>query len=295
MTYEQQLRAAQQEVDAALETWFARVFPARASSAVARAAAYSLLGGGKRVRGVLALETCRQLCGDSRPAASYAAAVEMLHCYSLIHDDLPCMDNDDTRRGQPSCHKAFDEVTALLAGDALLTAAFDALCSNDNTAQQNVSAVQLLARAAGPCGMVYGQELDLAAEACPVDEAGLLRIHEHKTGRLIRAAVALGATAGGAAPAQYAALDSYAADLGLVFQIVDDVLDVTSTQEVLGKPIGSDSENHKTTFVTLHGVDGALARAQQVTQRACDTLQTAFGQQAEFLCLLAQRLPHRSK
>ena len=283
------------ETEAALREQFRTVFPPIEDSAVAAAAAYSLLDGGKRVRGMLALSVCELISGKTAPAASYAAAIEMVHCYSLIHDDLPCMDNDDYRRGKLSCHKKFGETTALLAGDALLTAAFDTLTRNENTAAQNAEAVRLLAHAAGPCGMVLGQELDLAAEETPVDEAGLLRVHENKTGRLIRAAVGLGAAAGGAGDRQKATLDRYAADIGLVFQIVDDVLDVSASAEQLGKPVGSDRENNKTTFVTLKGVEAAMQQATVLTQEACEVLQDGFGEKAAFLCQFAQQLLHREK
>ena len=291
---EQYLKVYQQQVENTLQRMMETVFPPQAGSAVARAAAYSLLGGGKRVRGVLTLAASALVCGDAAPAESYAAALEMLHCYSLIHDDLPCMDNDDFRRGRPSCHKAFGETTALLAGDALLTAAFETLCRNENGGEKNARAVQLLARAAGPHGMVLGQELDLAAEETPVDEAGLLLIHTNKTGRLLRAAVGLGAIAAGASGVQAAALDGYAERIGMVFQIVDDILDVTATSEELGKPIGSDAENNKTTFVTLKGIDAARAEAERLTREACVLLQNTFGESADFLCNYAQKLVERS-
>ena len=292
---EKKLSAYQAAVEKALPELMALTFPASEESAVTRAAAYSLLGGGKRVRGVLTLAACELVCGDAAPAVSYACALEMMHCYSLIHDDLPCMDDDDYRRGRPSCHKAFGETTALLAGDALLTAAFDALCQNENGGEKNAKAVALLARAGGPCGMILGQELDLAAETVPVDEAGLLKIHANKTGRLLRAAVGLGAAAAGADAQQTAALDEYAACIGMVFQIVDDILDVTATAEELGKPIGSDAENNKTTFVTLKGLDEARCEAEALTEKACAVLYGQFGEQADFLCEYARRLVRRTK
>ena len=292
--FKEKLSACQAAVEAALPVLLKETFPAQEESAVARAAAYSLLGGGKRVRGVLTLAACELVCGDTAPAVSYACALEMLHCYSLIHDDLPCMDDDDYRRGRPSCHKAFGEPTALLAGDALLTAAFDALCQNENGGEKNAKAVALLARAAGPCGMILGQELDLAAELVPVDEAGLLKIHANKTGRLLRAAAGLGAAAAGADAQQAAALDEYASCIGMVFQIVDDILDVTSTVEELGKPIGSDADNNKTTFVTLKGLEEARREARALTEKACGVLRAQFGEPAEFLCAYAQQLVERS-
>ena len=292
--FKEKLAAYQAYVEKSLPELLSAAFPAQEESAVARAAAYSLLGGGKRVRAVLTLASCEIAGGDTALACSYACALEMLHCYSLIHDDLPCMDNDDYRRGRPSCHKAFDETTALLAGDALLTAAFDTLCQNENGGEKNAKAVALLARAAGPCGMILGQELDLAAEKAPVDEEGLLKIHANKTGRLLRAAAGLGAIAAGADAQQTAALDEYASCIGMVFQIVDDILDVTATAEELGKPIGSDVQNNKTTFVTLKGLDAAHNEAEALTKKACDVLRVQFGAKADFLCEYAQRLVHRS-
>ena len=259
-------------------------------SEVCRAARYSLLGGGKRIRAVLVLSVCDMLGGDMQTAESFAAAVEMLHCYSLIHDDLPCMDNDDLRRGRPSCHKAFGEATAMLAGDVLLTEAFEVIANAPGSPQACVTAARALGAGAGSHGMVYGQELDLKYEALAATEEQLRRIHRNKTGALINAAVQMGAAAAGATSQQCAALAEYAYGLGLVFQIVDDVLDVTSTPEQLGKPIGSDSENGKTTFVTLYGTQGAMELAQNLNDQTCTGLQEHFGEKASFLRQLAQQL-----
>ncbi len=260
------------------------------SSSTARAARYSLLSGGKRVRAVLCLAVCDMLGGDMHAAAQFAGAVEMLHCYSLIHDDLPCMDNDDMRRGKPSCHKAFDEATALLAGDLLLTEAFEAVANAKTTAFIRAHAGVTLAKGAGSSGMIYGQELDLFYETQQADEAMLRKIHRNKTGALINAAVQLGAVASNADDLTCAALEQYAFAVGLVFQIVDDVLDETSTAEELGKPIGSDRENGKTTFTTLYGTEGAMQLAQSINQKACKELETRFGEKAIFLIALAQQL-----
>ena len=230
-----------------------------AQSELGQAARYSLLGGGKRVRAVLTLAACA-LCGaDAADALDYACALEMLHCYSLIHDDLPCMDNDDFRRGRPSCHKQFGEATALLAADALVTAAFETIANAACSAESRVEAVQLLAKGGGDRGMLYGQELDKHFETVRANEQELLALHAHKTGALIIAAVELGCAAAGVRPDDEArrALVRYAAEVGLVFQIVDDILDVTSTTEELGKSVGSDADNDKTTFITLYGLQGA--------------------------------------
>lgn len=262
-------------------------------SQVCQAARYSLLAGGKRVRAILVLAACDLLGGDVRAAADFAAAVEMLHCYSLIHDDLPCMDNDDFRRGKPSCHKVYGEATALLAGDALLTAAFEAVANAPLPSQACAGAAKALAFGAGARGMVWGQELDLRFEAVPADAQQLRQIHKNKTGALINAAVQMGAAAAGGSPQDAARLQSYAFDLGLVFQIVDDVLDVTSTQAELGKPIGSDAQNGKTTFVTLYGAQKAMELAGQITQKSCGALLAAYGEKAGFLAQMALALAER--
>lgn len=265
-------------------------------SELGQAARYSLLGGGKRVRAVLTLAACA-LCGaDAADALDYACALEMLHCYSLIHDDLPCMDNDDFRRGRPSCHKQFGEATALLAADALVTAAFETIANATCSAESRVEAVQLLAKGGGDRGMLYGQELDKHFETVRANEQELLALHAHKTGALIIAAVELGCAAAGVRPDDEArrALVRYAAEVGLVFQIVDDILDVTSTTEELGKPVGSDADNDKTTFITLYGLQGAHEKAEHHNAAALAALD-ALGPRADFLRLMAAELLERKK
>ena len=260
---------------------------------IAKAARYSLLGGGKRIRAVLALAACELSGTAPEKALDYACALEMLHCYSLIHDDLPCMDNDDMRRGKPSCHKAFGESTAMLAGDVLLTEAFEAVAGAPAPASVCVHAAQALGAGAGSRGMVYGQELDLKYEALAATEEQLRLIHRHKTGALINAAIQMGGAAAQADEVQRKALEAYAYGIGLVFQVVDDVLDVTGTAEQLGKPIGSDSENGKTTFVTLFGVDGAMQLAEKLNDETCTALRDAFGEKSAFLEQLARTLLNR--
>ena len=282
--YEAYLAQASKALDAACGQFLPE------TSEVCRAARYSLLGGGKRIRAVLVLSVCDLLGGDKAAAGQFAAAVEMLHCYSLIHDDLPCMDNDDLRRGRPSCHKAFDEATAMLAGDVLLTEAFEVVANAPASAQACVRAARALGAGAGSRGMVYGQELDLKYEALAATEDQLRLIHRNKTGALINAAVQMGAAAAEADTETCRVLEAYAYGLGLVFQIVDDVLDVTSTPEQLGKPIGSDSENGKTTFATLYGVQGAMDLAQKLNAETCAQLHSHFGTKAAFLEQLAQQL-----
>ena len=287
MDYATQYQEYLARVNRALETACDAFLPEE--SEVCRAARYSLLGGGKRIRAVLVLAVCDMLNGDAAAAEQFAAA-EMLHCYSLIHDDLPCMDNDDLRRGKPSCHKAFGEATAMLAGDVLLTEAFEVIANVAAPAIVNVRAAKALGAGAGSRGMVYGQELDLKYEALAATEEQLRLIHRNKTGALINSAVQMGAAAAQANETQCKELEAYAFGIGLVFQIVDDVLDVTGSQEQLGKPIGSDSENGKTTFVTLYGTDGAMELAQKLNDRTCASLRAEFGEKSAFLEQLAKEL-----
>ena len=227
--YKQQFTAWAQLTEARLAELCDTYLPQQ--SALGQAARYSLLGGGKRVRAVLTLAAC-QLCGaDAADALDYACALEMLHCYSLIHDDMPCMDNDDFRRGRPSCHKQFGEATALLAADALVTAAFEVIANAKLSAESRIEAVQLLSKGGGDRGMLYGQELDKRFETMRASESELLELHAHKTGALMRVGATLGALAAGYFPQdkETRALESYAEKTGLVFQIVDDILDATES------------------------------------------------------------------
>ena len=265
-----------------------------AGRAICDAARYSLLGGGKRIRAVLTLAACELCTGSAEPALDYACALEMLHCYSLIHDDLPCMDNDDFRRGRPSCHKQYGEATALLAADALVTAAFEVVANAPLSPESRAEAAAVLAKAGGARGMLYGQELDKHFETVKASESELLQLHAHKTGALIVAAVELGCAAAGETGAKREALRRYAAEIGLVFQIVDDMLDVTSTTQELGKPVGSDAENDKTTFITLYGLQGAGEKARTRNAAALAALEP-LGENAEFLRILAQELLTRKK
>lgn len=275
-----------------LRTLCDRFLPEQAE--ISRAARYSLLGGGKRVRAILVLAACELAGGDLSAAADYAAALEMLHCYSLIHDDLPCMDNDDFRRGRPSCHRQYSESTALLAADALVTAAFEVIANAPLSAESRVQAAAILARGSGARGMLYGQELDKHFEHNRASVEELLSLHRHKTGALILAGVQLGCAAAGASESLREPLETYAREIGLVFQIVDDILDVTSSTETLGKPVGSDAENDKTTFVTLYGLDGAQEMAKQHNDSALAAL-SPLGEKADFLRNLAQNLLVRNK
>ena len=255
---------------------------------------YSVIGGGKRVRPLLVYAVGQIYDADPENLDLTALAVECVHSYSLIHDDLPCMDNDDYRRGRLSCHKQYGEATALLAADALVTAAFEAVANAPTHPQSRVQAAAHLAKAAGARGMLYGQELDKHYETVHASESELLELHAHKTGALIIAGVDLGCDAAQADDALCTALQHYAAELGLVFQIVDDILDVTATTEELGKPVGSDAENDKTTFITLYGLEGARSLAKQHNDAALAAL-ADLGPEADFLREMAVELLTRSK
>ena len=254
--------------------------------------AYSLLAGGKRLRPVLVLETCRMCGGDVETALPFACAVEMLHTYSLIHDDLPCMDNDDLRRGRPTNHKIYGEATAVLAGDGLLTACFETMLeAADLPAGRIVAAAGCLARAAGARGMVGGQVLDVAGEGHALTLAEVEELQQLKTGALISAAAEMGCILAGGSEGQRAAVRRYAQKLGLAFQIQDDILDVEGDEELMGKPLGSDRENEKTTFVTLKGVESCRELVDTLTQGAVEAL-SAFPDPS-FLCWLAESLVGR--
>jgi geranylgeranyl diphosphate synthase type II len=214
---------------------------------------YSLLAGGKRLRPIFVLDFCRMCGGDWQAAAPFAAALEMIHTYSLIHDDLPCMDNDDLRRGKPTNHKVYGEAMAVLAGDGLLTEAFTMLASAPFSAEIRIRAVQVLAECAGALGMVGGQVLDILSEQRQCNEQEIINIQSRKTGALIKAACILGVVAGNGTQEQIEAADAFAENLGLAFQIRDDMLDVIGNAEELGKAVGVDAV--KNTFVQLYGLE----------------------------------------
>lgn len=261
---------------------------------VLEAIRYSLEAGGKRIRPLLVLAFCRACGGDVQKALKPALAIEMIHTYSLIHDDLPAMDDDDYRRGRLSCHKAFDEATAILAGDALNVLPFE-LLSTDTTlpAETRVSLIAELANAAGAEGMIGGQVIDIANETrTDVDQNNLVNMYAHKTGALIRVACTMGCMVAGANDKMLTAATEYAQRLGLAFQIVDDILDVTGTPELLGKPIGSDAAHHKTTFVTLLGLEGAKAEASRLTEEALRLLEDI--PEHQFLTELTEALLNRN-
>ena len=261
---------------------------------VSEAMRYSLEGGGKRVRPCLVLEFCRICGGDPAKAMPFAAAAEMVHTYSLIHDDLPCMDDDDLRRGKPSCHIRYGEANALLAGDGLLTLAFETLTAAPLPGDRIAEACATLAAAAGNRGMIGGQTMDLENKGSAVSLETLRRTDELKTGALIRAACLLGCIAAGAPQRQRDAAADYANGLGMAFQIVDDILDVTGDTATLGKPAGSDETQNKSTYVTLCGLDGAKKDARRFTQTAVRVLDV-FGEAADALRAFAESLCERNK
>ena len=263
-----------------------------ADDVVSQAMRYSVENGGKRIRPALLLEFCRVCGGDYKKAMPFACAIEMIHTYSLIHDDLPCMDNDDFRRGKPSCHIAFGEEYALLAGDALLTLAFETAMKSNLSAEITVKAAKELAKAAGVMGMVGGQVLDLQNEGKEVGVSDLQKTDELKTGELIRAACVLGCVCAGADDKKIAAAEKYAHDIGIAFQIVDDILDVTSDEETLGKPIGSDEENQKSTYVSLLGIEKSRKTAEELTLNAQKALD-AFDGDVSSLKDFAEKLKNR--
>jgi len=280
---------SQQRVDAALE----RLFQAPASDLERLYAAmrYSVINGGKRVRPLLVYAACESLGGDLAQADGAACAVELIHAYSLVHDDLPAMDDDDLRRGQPTTHIAFDEACAILAGDALQSLAFEVLGShagNPADAALRLRMLATLSRAAGPAGMVGGQAIDLAAVGIKIDQQALERMHRHKTGALIEASVVLGAMASGKASAiQLNALQQYAQAIGLAFQVQDDILDVESDTATLGKTQGKDEANDKPTYPALLGLEAAKAYALELRDQALAALRD-FDERAEPLRQLAE-------
>ena len=276
-------------IEAFLRDWYAR-FHDEPQAQLFDAMEYSLLSGGKRLRPIFVFEFCRLCGGDWQHAAPLAAAVEMVHTYSLIHDDLPCMDDDDFRRGRPTNHKVYGEAMAVLAGDALLTDAFCVASTAIIGAEAKVEAMAVLAECAGSLGMVGGQVLDIKAGERACTEAEILAIQSRKTGALIRAACAMGALAGGATEEQYDAACRFAAALGLAFQIRDDMLDIIGTREEMGKTVGTDDE--KNTFVRLYGLQRCEQLVKTYTDLALDAI--SIFPDNDFLVQLALQLTNRT-
>jgi len=282
------------KIEQALEKYF---LPADNNSVntlrgLADAMRYSLLAGGKRIRPMLALEFCRISGGDVEMAMPVACALEMLHTYSLIHDDLPSMDNDDMRRGKPTNHVVFGECTAILAGDTLQAEAFGSILRSQLPAERKAKCAEILADAVGLDGMCGGQYLDMSWEGRALSEQELTEINSRKTGALIVAACQMGVAAAGGSQLQLDTAGNFGAALGLAFQIRDDMLDVLSSVEELGKPIGSDQREEKNTYMALMGKDGCENTVARLTQFAKNILSEAF-EDTEFLSELAESLSSR--
>lgn len=286
--------SSQARVNAALDSLFSAPSPELAR--LYEAMRYSVMNGGKRVRPLLAYAACEALGGQAEQANGAACAVELIHAYSLVHDDLPAMDDDDLRRGQPTTHKKFDEACAILAGDGLQSLAFSALLDpalSDCPAQTRLDMVTVLALAAGPAGMVGGQAIDLGSVGLKLDQSALEYMHRHKTGALIEASVKLGALASGrATPTQLQALQAYARAIGLAFQVQDDILDVESDTQTLGKRQGADIARDKPTYPALLGLDAAKAYALELRDQALAALRP-FDAAAEPLRDLARYIVER--
>jgi farnesyl diphosphate synthase len=289
---EKRLEETADRITVALDTLIPRVQgpEARLMSAMR----YAALGGGKRLRPFLVLETGRLFGVDERCLLRVAAALECIHTYSLIHDDLPCMDDDDLRRGRPTVHIAYDEATAILAGDALLTIAFEILADPQTHADPNIriALVGRLAEASGARGMVGGQMMDMIAEELGDDIAAVTRMQRLKTGMLITYAVEVGALMGRASDEAKHALSAYAHDLGLAFQITDDILDAEGSTEEVGKAVGKDAGRGKATFVSLLGLDGAKQRVTLLADQARAHLQM-FGARAQYLNQIIDTITQR--
>ena len=289
--YDQQLQAYKQFIETYLKDFYSR-FSGEPQKKLFDAIQYSLFAGGKRIRPILTMEFCKMCCGDYRKAAPFAGAIEMIQTYSLIHDDLPCMDNDDFRRGIPTNHKVYGEGTAVLAGDALLTDAFMLASSATLDKPENVAlAIGILAHNTGSMGMVGGQMLDIDSESRELTEQEVFHIHSRKTVALINASCVLGVIAGGGNEAQMQAASQFASGLGMAFQIRDDILDVIGYAAELGKPVGTDEK--KNTFVRLYGLKRCDDMVTRYTQMAIDALD-AF-ENTDFLKEMAMKLTSRTK
>ena len=290
MNFEERSREYREFTEKYLKNLYADFKEQEPQKILFEAMEYSLLAGGKRLRPIFALDFCRMCGGDWKQAAPFAAAIEMIHTYSLIHDDLPSMDNDDFRRGRPTNHKVYGEGLAILAGDALLTDAFMVASKAKLPKPQDMGlAISLMAECAGSLGMVGGQVLDIMSEERELTEEEVLAIQSRKTGRLISIACGLGVLAGGGTEEQFEAAAQFAAGLGLAFQIRDDMLDVIGTQEEMGKQVGTDAV--KNTFVKLYGLEKCEDLVQKYTNYALDALK-AFPD-AAYMTALAESLTSR--
>ena len=278
-------------VEAALDAWV----PAHAPAGLGDAMRYAVLDGGKRLRPLLVLAAAEAVHGVREAALRAACAVELIHAYSLVHDDLPCMDNDVLRRGKPTVHVRFGVAQAMLAGDAMQALAFEVLTPDGDAVAPALQArlCGLLARAAGGAGMAGGQAIDLASVGLPLDEQDLSDMHRRKTGALLQASVLMGAACGVTTPAEWRALAGYGEAIGLAFQVVDDILDVTQASSILGKTAGKDLDNNKPTYVSVLGLESALRRAHELRDAARAALQASGLGCVQSLLVLADRVVDR--
>ena len=290
------LKAKQQKINAALRTLWEGTEPF--PTPLIQAMRYSLEAGGKRLRPILCMAASEAVGGSDADVIPAACALELIHTYSLIHDDLPAMDDDDLRRGKPTCHRAFDEATAILAGDGLLTAAFEVLAGAGQTQGGDplkwLEVSYLIARAAGHAGMVQGQMMDLSVEGTTITLQELETLQRLKTGALIEVSVKAGAILGRGASKEVAALASYGRYIGLAFQLADDILNVESTPEIIGKPVGSDQAHRKMTGPSLIGLEQAKVRAAQLIDSALEEL-SFFDKRGQPLAALARYMIERKK
>ncbi len=286
------MRSEADAVESALQAWV----PVDAPAGLGLAMRYGMLDGGKRVRPLLVLAAAQAVHGLREAAMRAACAVELIHAYSLVHDDMPCMDNDVLRRGKPTVHVQYGEAQAMLAGDAMQALAFEVLTPDDSAAMPSALQARLcslLARSAGHAGMAGGQAIDLASIGRPLDEHALRDMHHRKTGALLQASVLMGAACGNASAAQWAALADYGDALGLAFQVVDDILDVTQASATLGKTAGKDLDNNKPTYVTVLGLDAARRHATELRDKAQSALARSGLPDAAWLSLLADKVVER--
>lgn len=292
MNCKEQLSMKAKEIDGYLQ----KSLPQQSEypSEIFEAMRYSIFAGGKRLRPVLLLSACEALGGETEKAVDFACAIEMIHTYSLIHDDLPAMDNDDYRRGRLTSHKKFGEATAILAGDGLLHHAFEIManaCVKDCSIQ-TVKAMQAIAHGAGVYGMLSGQVVDVLSEGKQIDEQTMYFIHKNKTAAMLQGALKAGAILAGATQQQVEIMEQAGEKIGVAFQIADDILDITSTLEELGKPVHSDEKNEKNTYVTMYGIEKSQQMVETLSQQAISLFQT-LGEKADFLVELTKYLIDR--
>lgn len=289
-SFETWSRVALSAVEEALGRWV----PGDAPGGLGEAMRYAVLDGGKRLRPLLVLAACQAVAGQVGAALRAAVAVELIHAYSLVHDDMPCMDNDVMRRGKPTVHVQYGQALAMLAGDAMQALAFEVLTAGDDVPLPvQAHLCRLLARSAGHAGMAGGQAIDLASVGKPLAEEVLRDMHRRKTGALLKASVMMGAACGETSPTAERALEAYGEAVGLAFQVVDDILDVTQSSEVLGKTAGKDQQDNKPTYVSLLGLEGARAYAQDLRTRAHAALLGSGLADASTLGVLADRVVQR--